>query len=632
MHLGRYEIIEELGRGAMGVVYKARDPLLNRIVAIKTMSAEAAENDELRSRLEREAQLAAKLRHPNIITIYDVGEEEGIPFIAMEFLEGIDLRHITSQNIPLYPSEKWAILKQLCLGLHHAHKEGVVHRDIKPGNIRLLRDGTVKIMDFGIARVASSQLTQAGMVLGSVNYMSPEQVEGRKVDHRSDIFSVGILAYELLSYRLPFKSDSMSSTMFNILKGEHHPLDPVALKLPPGVNDIIVKCLEKRPEDRPQDVVEIVHRLDALASEIRNETPSDVSTPIGERPAGTPAPLPGEDPEATVVGDPQAADPSTTIQLWVHPHRFQRISESIEKKLPKKPTRVGVAPPLRSPSVTGLAPTRAVTAFGIRRHAPLLAATFFLLLVVLGLGSYWLSNRAEVEKERSELQQVISTHMAEAASRLAAEDYRGAIEELEKVLEAAPAHEEAERALMAAQQAQREQLSELVARGREMLRAGRFQDAIAALEQADGADPGNEDVEGLLAEAKEGAERTTEAGAAFERGLSALEGKDYARSVKELERALELDPEHREAQERLRFARTELARPRFGTLTVNAIPFGEVFLDGATVGVTPVNLEKVRVGGHTLRVIRSGYEEFQRTVVVEEGQARNVVAELVKKP
>jgi serine/threonine-protein kinase len=614
----------------MGVVYKAHDPLLNRIVAIKTMSPDAAENEELRSRLEREAVLAAKLRHPNIVTVFDIGEEGGVPFMAMEFLEGIDLKHIPTQNIQLYPSEKWGVLRQVCLGLHHAHKEGVVHRDIKPGNIRILRDGTVKIMDFGIARFATSQLTQAGMVLGSANYMSPEQVEGHRVDNRSDIFSFGILAYELLSHRLPFKGENMSSTMFNILRNAPPPLNLADLNFPAAMNDIIVKCLHKNPEERFQDAIDIVYELDSLAGQIQDGVQPATLPPLEQR--GTePAPASTrEDPEATLLTQTEGKGTHSTVRLWVNPSRFDRISESIETKLPKRAPAVAALP--RS-AVKTIGPTFGRVAAPSRPSPQLklwAALSLSLLLVGGGLGFYWMTQQSS-SGAAAQLEKSLSLQVAAATGKLDAGDFLAAAEEFKKVLQVAPDHPEARAGLERAEREQQQHLSELLGRARQLVGERRFQEAIPALEQAQEADPQNEEVRRLLSEAQGAAESSGQAQEAFARGAQALERKDYAGAVKELERALQLDPAHREARSRLRSAQSELAKPRFGGLTVNALPFGEVLLDGKSLGTTPVRVEKLPVGKHTLRVIREGYEDFERTVVVEEGQTKNFVAELVKK-
>ena len=215
--IGKYLVERVLGQGAMGTVYLARDPGLDRPVALKTLTLGPGDSRDLRLRFQREAEAAGGLRHPNIVTVYDVGEDAGRPYIAMEYVCGTDLEHVIHGGEP-YPIE-WAldVLRQVCEGLSHAHRNGVVHRDVKPANIRIGEDGLVKIMDFGLARLASSTVTKSGRLLGTVQYMSPEQIEGARVDHRADVFSVGAIAYELFSYRKPFDGDSITGVMYKIM-------------------------------------------------------------------------------------------------------------------------------------------------------------------------------------------------------------------------------------------------------------------------------------------------------------------------------------------------------------------------------------------------------------------------------
>ena len=204
--LGRYEVLGELGQGAMGVVYKAQDPLIDRQVAIKTINLSMAqdEEDEYESRFYQEAKAAGRLNHPNIVTIYDVGKSGDIAYIAMEFLQGRELRDILRDDGKMSVAQVLDVVAQVASGLAYAHEHGIVHRDIKPSNIMMIRDGHVKITDFGIARMACSAVrTQTGMVLGSPKYMSPEQVLGKDIDQRSDVFSLGVMLYEMPSRNYP---------------------------------------------------------------------------------------------------------------------------------------------------------------------------------------------------------------------------------------------------------------------------------------------------------------------------------------------------------------------------------------------------------------------------------------------
>ena len=202
--IGKFEVLERLGQGGMGTVYRARDPILDRPVALKTISAELAANPEFLGRFQREARAAARLTHPNIVTVYELGDVAGVPFIAMELLEGLDLVEAMSPPGRLPLDEKLRIMVEVCRGLDYAHKRGVIHRDVKPANVRLLASGAVKLVDFGIARLGESTLTQTGILLGTPSYLAPEVVAGGRVDHRADMWAVGVILYELLSGERPF--------------------------------------------------------------------------------------------------------------------------------------------------------------------------------------------------------------------------------------------------------------------------------------------------------------------------------------------------------------------------------------------------------------------------------------------
>ena len=251
--LARFEIQGELGRGAMGVVYRAHDPALDRTVAIKTilLPPDAAERAAYEARFMIEARAAGKLAHPAIITIYDVGREGDLAYIAMEMLQGMDLRQRLAQG-RLSPHEAGAIAMQLADGLAFAHEHGVVHRDIKPANIMLLRGDRVKIMDFGIARLQASDVkTQTGVLLGTPKYMSPEQVAGQPLDERSDIFSAGGVLYEMWTGRPPFTGADVSQLLHNIAQAT--PVAPGRLAaLPPIADLIITRALAKDPAARYQ--------------------------------------------------------------------------------------------------------------------------------------------------------------------------------------------------------------------------------------------------------------------------------------------------------------------------------------------------------------------------------------------
>ncbi|MFZ2541925.1 MAG: serine/threonine-protein kinase [Gallionella sp.] len=254
--LGRYEVLGELGQGAMGVVYKARDPLIDRVVAIKTINLGLAleEKEEYESRFYQEAKAAGRLNHPNIVTIYDVGKNGDVAYIAMEFLEGRELRGIMNDDGLLSVGQVLDIVAQVAQGLAYAHEHDIVHRDVKPSNVMVVRDGHVKITDFGIARMSSSAVrTQTGMVLGSPKYMSPEQVTGKLIDQRSDIFSLGVVLYEMLTGQAPFNGDNVNAIMYQTLNAI--PASPNSLnpEVPEMIDFIVAKALAKKLEDRYQN-------------------------------------------------------------------------------------------------------------------------------------------------------------------------------------------------------------------------------------------------------------------------------------------------------------------------------------------------------------------------------------------
>ncbi|HMC13235.1 MAG TPA: serine/threonine-protein kinase [Gallionellaceae bacterium] len=263
-HLGRYEIIGELGQGAMGIVYKAKDPLIDRVVAIKTINLNQAmdEREEYEARFYQEARAAGRLSHHNIVTIYDVGKSGDVAYIAMEFLEGRELRDVLNEKSVLPLGQVLDIVAQVAQGLAYAHEHGIVHRDVKPSNIMIQKEGHVKITDFGIARMASAAVrTQTGMVLGSPKYMSPEQVMGKLTDQRSDIFSLGTMLYEMLTGRPPFSGENVNAIMYQTLNAS--PPQPSSLNpaVPDMLNFIVAKALAKKMDERYQNANEFADDL-----------------------------------------------------------------------------------------------------------------------------------------------------------------------------------------------------------------------------------------------------------------------------------------------------------------------------------------------------------------------------------
>jgi eukaryotic-like serine/threonine-protein kinase len=274
--IGRYKILDELGRGAMGIVYRAEDPSLDRIVALKTISLGDADEDRkaYEKRFLLEAKAAGKLTHPNIVTIFDYGEEEDTAYMAMELLEGQDLRaRIRQGDIP--PMEAVEIALQVADGLGFAHEFGVVHRDIKPGNIMLLERGAVKIMDFGIARMrhVDSTRTSTGMVLGTPRYMSPEQITGQPVDQRSDVFSLGTVLYEMLTQTSLFAGQDVNQIAHNVANAEPAPPSRTNPELPQMLDFIVARALKKDASVRYQDAYEMAADLRDVLAEMRGKAP-----------------------------------------------------------------------------------------------------------------------------------------------------------------------------------------------------------------------------------------------------------------------------------------------------------------------------------------------------------------------
>jgi len=270
--LGRYEVVAELGKGAMGVVYRANDPMLNRVVAIKTINTEEAGHEgmaEYEARFYTEAKAAGGLNHPNVIIIYDIGKSGHLVYMAMEYIEGRELREMLAEGQPLPVALAVDVAAQVGEGLAYAHQHHVVHRDIKPANIMITPEGRAKIADFGIARMRSSETrTQTGIILGSPKYISPEQVVGKRADHRSDIFSLGIILYECLTGSTPFNGDGLSALMYQITNHDPAPPSSINPQVPVMLDYIIAKVLTKSPDARYQSAADFANDLRECRSQL----------------------------------------------------------------------------------------------------------------------------------------------------------------------------------------------------------------------------------------------------------------------------------------------------------------------------------------------------------------------------
>jgi serine/threonine protein kinase len=303
LKLGRYEVVRELGKGAMGIVYLAKDPLIGRLVALKTIRVAAHVDDdeskEFQQRFIREAQAAGILNHPSIVTVHDIGqdEESGVSFIAMEYVEGHNLKEVLSQGRTLTFDQIGDIIAQVGEALDFAHAKGIVHRDVKPANIILIEGNRAKITDFGIAKIASggANLTSTGQFLGTPNYMAPEQIKGAPVDGRTDIFALGICLYECLTRRKPFGGDSLTSISYKIVHEPFPPLSEINPQIPSGYDEVVANCLAKDPAKRYQ-------RAKDLATAVRQVI-------RGERPVRPPDPMLAE--ETIVTRGASSAEKTT---------------------------------------------------------------------------------------------------------------------------------------------------------------------------------------------------------------------------------------------------------------------------------------------------------------------------------
>ena len=276
--IGKYHILELVGEGAMGVVYKAVDSVLDRTVAVKVMNDAIARHEELRARFLREAQAAASLQHPNVVSIYDLGEVDGHLYIAMEFVQGADLESIVQQGTPLSLQEKLDIVIDVLTGLTFAHKRGIVHRDIKPANIRIAEDGRAKLMDFGVAHLTSSNLTSTGASLGTPVYMSPEQITGGKATPATDLFAVGAVLYELLTGTKPFDAPTLQGLFYKILTEKPKPIREAMPGLPSALDHIVEKAMAKDAPQRYQSALDMANDLSGVRAMMSGPAyPSSVS-------------------------------------------------------------------------------------------------------------------------------------------------------------------------------------------------------------------------------------------------------------------------------------------------------------------------------------------------------------------
>ncbi len=281
--VGRYAVTGRIGRGGMGMVYRGHDEVLDREVAIKTLTVEATLDTDSRRRFEVEARAAARLQHPNIVTVYELGEDRGVPFIAMELLHGADLDSVVRSGEALSLPEILEVMIQVCRGLAYAHEHGIVHRDMKPTNIRLLDDGGVKIMDFGIAKLGGTNLTKSGMMVGTVYYMSPEQIQAKPLDGRSDVFSLGVILHELLAGARPFAGETATQVLYKIVHEDAPPLSAPLGAAGGLLQAIVSRALARTPEARFESAARMADALgEALAVHLQANPPGTTPEDLEE--------------------------------------------------------------------------------------------------------------------------------------------------------------------------------------------------------------------------------------------------------------------------------------------------------------------------------------------------------------
>ncbi len=482
--IGRYELEKTLGRGAMGVVYLARDPIIDRLVALKTLRVDldAEHAEEFRERFVREARAAGRLNHPGIVTVHDVGEdpETGLMYIAMEHVEGRDLKQILSTGHVFRPSEAARIAADVAIALDYAHSLGVVHRDVKPANIILTADGTPKITDFGIARLETSNLTVDGQFIGTPNFMSPEQITGKGIDGRSDLFSLGVVLFTLLTGQRPFGGDTMHEVTLRIVQEPSPIPSTVSTEIPAAFNPIVLKCLEKNPEKRFQTGKELAKVLGALARSLVQRHPDDSGSTSIHQP----------DLATRIHGDspPPTSPTSRFAGLWHGLRERIQLPEWAEWEVESRWVWIiiGATVILFALTVTGLRMKVDRGPFA----APSVASTRNLNAVVasLRIASTRLAS-GDLSAARSAIQAALDQVPSSPAARRLARDIQRAIETERTSVE------------------NQRRVEEMVTEGRRLYRAGDYVESANIFREALDLDPMNEIAASYLELSEERIER-----------------------------------------------------------------------------------------------------------------------------
>jgi len=551
---GKYEVLGQLGEGAMGVVFKAQDPVLHRFVAIKTISANLGADDELRQRFQREARAAASLNHPNIITIHDFGEEQGQIYMAMELLEGKDLKDLIGTSAIAGLDDKLSIMEQICDGLSFAHAKLIVHRDLKPGNIHIQPNGQVKVLDFGLARLGSSDMTRTGIVMGTPNYMSPEQVMGEKVDSRSDVFSLGAVFYEILTNHKPFEADSVHAVLYQVVHKEPQSVREWDPDVPQVLVETVEKALEKDPAHRfvnagglRETLRGVRHALDA--GRIENATLAEMLEfeLVDEAEL---APVEGGADDGTVALDAPRR-PTKPPQRRPAPATRPRVSATARTG---PPMSAGATPVPVAPAASAVPYYLAGAALG---------------LVAVGVGGWLLlqSQRPTQPTTNASSAQVgaltealVGTQLDLASRVLEDKDYEDAIAQAERALKLAPDNRQAQEIIQQARSTLNE-LNSAADEARTAFEAGDTARASEALSRVLAIDPQHPVAAELTAKLNEFfSSRANEAQQAMARARSAAEDSG-ASGHQDFRRAADLG---RSAE--TRFGRQEFAEATQGFL------------------------------------------------------------------
>ena len=490
--IGRYRIVERLGQGGMGVVYKAFDPQIERTVAIKVISGHRFDNPELRERFFREARAAGGLTHPNIVIVYDLGEELGQPYLAMEFVDGTTLDALMHGAEPFPMGRRLAIMLDVCEGLAYAHGRGIIHRDVKPGNIMVTRAGSAKILDFGLARLISSDLTRSNMMLGTMNYMAPEQLRGQAIDQRVDIFAVGVVMYELFGGRKPFEGDSLASAIYKVLEEDPPPVHECNPSAPQELGFIVARALAKDRDHR-------YTRMEDLERDLL-----DVQAELGDQLAEAAAP--------GYVPDPAAAE--------FEPTMLRETPAPVVRRTTPTP-RPAATPTRRTPTPSGVPAARPPsgpvdTSKGAwMRLAGIAAAVLIVVLAVAVL--VWrgrdvrepgLQAPAAETGSPATGRQDVGRHVTRGRQALETDDYSTAIREARAALKLSPGAPEAQKLLADAEGLQ----SKVETGTREAQRlydAGQLKEAEHAATTVLGLAPNNPHARDLIAKLSQNARRET---------------------------------------------------------------------------------------------------------------------------